>query len=114
MDKFQIRVDNARNALMHMDGNLWENVERLWKMGYSLRVISEITGITRSMLQRKLSENGQGRDDDVRTQNRDYRVQQAKRLFDNGKNKHEVAFELGVNVRTVDSYIKQLRNRGDL
>lgn len=114
MDKFQIRVDNARKDFMNMDGNLWDNVERLWKMGYSLRVISEITGITRSMLQRKLSEDGHGRDDDVRTQNRDYRVQQAKRLFDNGKNRQEVAFELGVNVRTVDSYIKQLRNRGDL
>ena len=114
MDKFSIRVDNAKRDLMHMDGTLWENIERLWKMGYSLRVISEITGITRSMLQRRLSEDGQGRDDDVRTQNRDYRVQQAKRLFNNGKNKQEVAFELGINVRTVDSYIKQLRNRGDL
>lgn len=114
MDKFTVRVDNARRDFMNMDGTLWENVERLWKMGYSLRVISEITGITRSMLQRRLSEDGQGRDDDIRTQNRDYRVQQAKRLLDNGKNRQEVAFELGVNVRTVDSYMKQLRNRGDL
>ena len=114
MDKFTIRVDNARKDFMNMDGTLWENVERLWKMGYSLRVISEITGISRSMLQRRLSEDGKGRDDDIRTQNRDYRVQQAKRLFDNGKNRQEVAFALGVNVRTVDSYMKQLRNRGDL
>lgn len=114
MDKFTVRVDNAKKAFMHMDGTLWENVERLWNMGYSLRVISEVTGITRSMLQRRLSEDGHGRDDDVRTQDRDYRVQQAKRLLSNGKNRQEVAFELGVNVRTVDSYIKQLRNRGDL
>ena len=97
-----------------MDGSLWENVERLWKMGYSLRVISEITGITRSKLQRILSETNNGRDDDIRTQNRDYRVQQAKRLYNNGKNRQDIAFKLGVNVRTVDSYLKQLRHNGEL
>ncbi|MBR3208678.1 MAG: hypothetical protein IKF82_00260 [Bacilli bacterium] len=114
MDSFEIRVNNARKDLTHMDGSLWENVERLWKMGYSLRVISEITGITRSKLQRILSETNNGRDDDIRTQNRDYRVQQAKRLYNNGKNRQDIAFKLGVNVRTVDSYLKQLRHNGEL
>ena len=114
MDKFNIRVNNARKDFMNMDGTLWENVERLWNLGYSLRVISEITGITRSKLQRYLSEGGNGRDDDVRTQDRDYRVQQAKRMLINGKTKHEIALALDINVRTVDSYIKQLYNNGEL
>ena len=114
MDKFDIRVNNARKDLMNMDGDIWENVNRLWDLGYSLRVISAVTGLTRSMLQRKLSEANDGREDDTRTQSRNHRVQQAKRLYDNGKNKHEIAFELGLNVRTIDSYLKQLRNNGDI
>ena len=114
MDKFDIRVKNARKDFVNMDGTLWENIERLWNMGYSLRVIEETTGITRSMLQRYLSEGDNGRDDDIRTQNRNYRVQQTKRLLNNGKNRMDIAFELGINVRTVDSYIKQLKNRGDI
>ena len=43
MEKYSVRVDNARRDFVNMDGNLWENVERLWNMGYSLRIISEIT-----------------------------------------------------------------------
>ena len=114
MDKFDVRVNNARKDLMHMDGDLWNNVERLWKLGYSIRVIAEVTGLTRSTLQRKLSESNNGREDDIRTQIRNQSVQQAKKLYNNGKGRQEIAFELGLNVRTVDSYLKQLRNSGDI
>ena len=112
MDKFDIRVNNAREDLMHMDGDVWENVARLWALVYSLRVIAAVTGLTRSMLQRRLSESNDGREDDVRTQVRNYRVQQAKKLHDAGKNKEEIAFALGLNVKTIESYLRQLRNSG--
>lgn len=111
MEAYNIRVENAKNDFMHMDGTLWENIERLWKMGYSLRVISEITGITRSKLQRHLSESNAGREDDVRTQNRDNRVLQTKKLLANGCSNAEIAKILCLNVRTIESYIKQLNNR---
>ena len=114
MEKYNIRVENAKKDFMHMDGTLWENVERLWKMGYSLRVISEVTGITRSKLQRLLSEDNKTREDDVRTQDREYRVRKARAMFKSGKNNQEVASLLGVNIKTVQSYKKQLYNRGDL
>lgn len=108
MEAYNIRVNNARKDFMHMDGTLWENVERLWKMGYSLRVISEITGITRSKLQRHLSENDNGREDDVRTQNRNNRVLQTKKLLAQGCSNAEIAKMLCLNVRTIESYRKQL------
>lgn len=108
MEAYNIRVNNARKDFMHMDGTLWENVERLWKMGYSLRVISEITGITRSKLQRHLSENDNGREDDIRTQNRNNRVLQTKKLLAQGCSNAEIAKMLCLNVRTIESYRKQL------
>ncbi len=111
MEAYNIRVENAKKDFMHMDGTLWENIERLWKMGYSLRVISEITGITRSKLQRHLSESNAGREDDIRTQNRDNRVLQTKKLLANGCSNAEIAKILCLNVRTIESYVKQLNNR---
>lgn len=114
MEKYSIRVNNARKDFMNMDGTLWDNIERLWSMGYSLRVISDITGITRSKLQRHLSETNKGRDDDIRTQNRDFRVKETKMLLDKGLSKFEIAKKMSINERTVDSYIRQLKDKGEL
>ena len=114
MEEYSIRIDNARKDFMHMDGTLWENIERLWNMGYSLRIISEITGITRSKLQRILSEDNKGRNDDVRTQNRDFRVMKTKELLDMGMTKDEIAKKMGRNTRTIEGYIRQLKNKGEL
>lgn len=79
MESFEIRVQNAKKDFMHMDGTLWENVERLWNMGYSLRVIEEVSGLTRSKIQRHIAEENKSRSDDIGTQNRDFRV---KATFD--------------------------------
>lgn len=114
MEKYSVRVNNARRDFMNMDGTLWNNIERLYKMGYSLRVISDITGITRSKLQRRLSETNKGREDDVRTQNRGFRVKETKELLDQGLTKTEVAKRMKINERTVDSYIKQLKDKGEM
>ena len=114
MEKYSIRVDNARRDFMNMDGTLWANIERLYAMGYSLRVISDITGITRSKLQRHLSEDNKGRIDDVRTQSRDLRVNEVKGLLDQGLGKLEIARKMSINSRTVESYIRQLKDRGEL
>lgn len=114
MESFEIRVENARKDLMNMDGDLWEKIEKLWDYGYSLRVISEITGETRSKIQRYISENNKSRNDDVPTQSRDLRVKQTLNLIKKGKNRHEIAKELNLNPRTVGSYINQLKNKGAL
>ena len=114
MEEYSIRIHNARRDFMNMDGTLWENIERLWNMGYSLRIISEITGVTRSKLQRRLSEDNKGRNDDVRTQNRDFRVMKTKELLNMGMTKDEIAKKMGKNVRTIEGYIRQLKNKGEL
>lgn len=114
MESFEIRVENARKDLMNMDGDLWENIEKLWEYGYSMRVIAEITGLTRSKIQRHISESNKGRHDDIPTQNRDIRVKQTLNLINQGKNRQEIAKELNLNPRTVGSYIKQLKNQGVL
>lgn len=111
-DSFDVRVDNARKVYMNMDGSVWENLERLWDYGYSLRVISEVSGVSRSKLQRYFSENNMGRDDEIGTQNRDLLVKQALLLYRSGLNRREIANKMGLNVRTIDSYLKQLHNRG--
>ena len=114
MESFEIRVENARKDLMNMDGDLWENIDRLWEYGYSMRVIAEITGLTRSKIQRHISESNKGRSDDIPTQNRELRVKQTLNLINQGKNRNEIAKELDLNPRTIGSYIKQLKNQGVL
>ena len=114
MESFEIRVENAKRDFMNMYGDLWENIDKLWEYGYSMRVISEITGLTRSKIQRHISENNKARSDDVPTQNRELRVKQTLNLINQGWNKNEIAEELGLNRRTIGSYIKQLKNKGEL
>ena len=82
MEDFEIRVENAKQDFMHMDGSKWDNIMRLWKYGYSLRVISEVCGVSRSKLQRFISENNSSREDDIRTQNRNNNIN----LFSHLKN----------------------------
>lgn len=114
MESFEIRIENAKRDFMNMDGDLWENIDKLWEYGYSMRVISEITGLTRSKIQRHISENNKARSDDIPTQNRELRVKQTLNLINQGWNKNEIAEELGLNRRTIGSYIKQLKNKGEL
>lgn len=114
MESFEIRVENAKKDFMNMDGDLWENIDKLWEYGYSMRVISEITGLTRSKIQRHISENNKARSDDIPTQNRELRVKQTLDLINQGWSKNEIAKELDLNPRTIGSYIKQLKNQGAL
>ena len=114
MESFEIRVENAKRDFMNMDGDLWENIDKLWEYGYSMRVISEITGLTRSKIQRHISENNKARSDDIPTQNRELRVKQTLNLINQGWSKNEIAKELDLNPRTIGSYIKQLKNQGAL
>ena len=114
IESFEIRVEKAKKDLMNMDGDLWENIDRLWEYGYSMRVIAEITGLTRSKIQRHISEGNKARSDDIPTQNRELRVKQTLNLINQGKNRYEIAEELNLNPRTVGSYIKQLKNQGVL
>lgn len=114
MESFEIRVENAKKDFMNMDGDLWENIDKLWEYGYSMRVISEITGLTRSKIQRHISENNKARSDDIPTQNRELRVKQTLNLINQGWSKNEIAKELDLNPRTIGSYIKQLKNQGAL
>lgn len=80
----------------------------LWKKGYSLRIIQELTGIHRSKLSRYINEHNLEREDDIRTQNRKNRVYQASKLHKMGFSRDEIASEMQVNPRTIDSYLKEL------
>ena len=80
----------------------------LWKGGYSLRIIQDLTGIHRSKLSRYINEHDLTRDDDIRTQNRKNRVYQASKLHKMGFSREEIAKEMQINPRTVDSYLKEL------
>lgn len=80
----------------------------LWESGYSLRIIQDLTGIHRSKLSRYINEHDLTRDDDIRTQNRKNRVYQASKLHKMGFSREEIAQEMQINPRTVDSYLKEL------
>ena len=86
----------------------FEQAITLWKTGYSLRIIQEITGIHRSKLSRFINENDLERDDDKRTQNRKNRVYQCRKLHQMGFSREEIAQELDLNPRTIDSYFKEI------
>lgn len=80
----------------------------LWKEGYSLRIIQDLTDIHRSKLSRYINEHDLTRDDDIRTQNRKNRVYQCQKLHKMGFSRNEIAHEMQINPRTVDSYLKEL------
>lgn len=88
--------------------NSLEQAIILWKGGYSLRIIQDLTGIHRSKLSRYINEHDLTRDDDIRTQNRKNRVYQASKLHKMGFSREEIAQEMQINPRTVDSYLKEL------
>ena len=88
--------------------NSLEQAIILWKGGYSLRIIQDLTGIHRSKLSRYINEHDLTRDDDIRTQNRKNRVYQASKLHKMGFSREEIAKEMQINPRTVDSYLKEL------
>lgn len=80
----------------------------LWQEGYSLRIIQDLTGIHRSKLSRYINEHDLTRNDDIRTQNRKNRVYQCEKLHKMGFSREEIAQEMQINPRTVDSYFKEL------
>ena len=80
----------------------------LWKDGYSLRIIQDLTDIHRSKLSRYINEHDLTREDDKRSQNRKYRVYQCEKLHKMGFSQEEIAKEMGINLSTIDSYFKEL------
>lgn len=80
----------------------------LWKDGYSLRIIQDLTDIHRSKLSRYINEHDLTRDDDIRTQNRKNRVYQCEKLYKMGFSPAEIANEMCMNPRTIDSYLKEI------
>lgn len=86
----------------------FEQAIALWEAGYSLRIIQEITNIHRSKLSRYINENDLERNDDKRTQNRKHRVYQCQKLHKMGFSREEIAHEMALNPRTIDSYFKEI------
>lgn len=112
MDSYEIRRQSASqflNQLISQSVNqpLTQAIE-LWKAGYSTRIIQEMTGIHRSKISRYVNEHNLERDDDKRTQNRKNRVYQCEKLHKMGFSRDEIATEMQINPRTVDSYLKEI------
>lgn len=112
MDSYEIRRESASqflNQLLNQSVNQpFEQAIALWKAGYSTRIIQEITGIHRSKISRYVNEHNLERDDDKRTQNRKNRVYQCEKLHKMGFSRDEIASEMQINARTVDSYLKEI------
>lgn len=112
MDSYEIRRQSASqflNQLINQSINQpFEQAIELWKAGYSTRIIQEITGIHRSKISRYVNEHDLSRDDDKRSQNRKNRVYQCEKLHKMGFSRDEIAVEMQINPRTVDSYLKEI------
>lgn len=108
MSDYNIRFEAAQVQIAEIKGSAWDKAIMLWQKGFSLRIIEELTGLSRSKLQRFFAENDYNRIDDIRTQNREERVQQANKLHKMGFSRDEIAEMLEVNKRTIDAYFKQL------
>ena len=105
MDSYEIRRESASqflNQLLNQSVNQpFEQAIALWKAGYSTRIIQEITGIHRSKISRYVNEHNLERDDDNR-------VYQCEKLHKMGFSRDEIASEMQINPRTVDSYLKEI------
>ena len=112
MDSYETRKQSGKQLIEQLiNESITEPFNQaiiLWKVGYSTRIIQEITGIHRSKLSRYVNEHDLARDDDKRSQNRKNRVYQCEKLLKMGFSRDEIAHEMGVNPRTVDSYLKEL------
>ena len=112
MDNYEIRKQSATQLLNQLINQSIEEpfiqAIELWKAGYSTRIIQEITGIHRSKISRYVNEHDLSRDDDKRTQNRKNRVYQCEKLYKMGFSRNEIADEMQINPRTVDSYLKEI------
>lgn len=112
MDSYEIRRESASqflNQLLNQSVNQpFEQAIALWKAGYSTRIIQEMTGIHRSKISRYVNEHNLERDDDKRTQSRKNRVYQCEKLHKMGFSRDEIASEMQINPRTVDSYLKEI------
>ena len=112
MDSYDIRLRSAeqfRGQLIEQSiKQPFEQAVALWREGYSTRIIQEITGVHRSKISRYVNEHDLSRDDDKRTQNRKNRVYQCEKLHKMGFSRDEIASEMQINPRTVDSYLKEI------
>ena len=112
MDSYDIRLRSAeqfRGQLIEQSiEQQFEQAVALWREGYSTRIIQEITGVHRSKISRYVNEHDLSRDDDKRTQNRKNRVYQCEKLHKMGFSRDEIASEMQINPRTVDSYLKEI------
>ena len=112
MDSYDIRLRSAeqfRGQLIEQSiEQPFEQAVVLWREGYSTRIIQEITGVHRSKISRYVNEHDLSRDDDKRTQNRKNRVYQCEKLHKMGFSRDEIASEMQINPRTVDSYLKEI------
>lgn len=112
MENYETRLLAGKQLVINLINNSindsFEQALILWKEGYSTRIIQEITGIHRSKLSRYVNEHNLTRDDDKRSQNRKNRVYQCEKLHKMGFSREEIAYEMGINPRTVDSYFKEI------
>ena len=112
MDSYEIRKQSGEQLIKKLINqsitDSFEQAIELWKAGSSTRIIQEITGIHRSKLSRYINENDLSRDDDKRSQNRKNRVYQCQKLVKMGFSKDEIAKEMNINPRTIDSYFKEI------
>lgn len=108
MESFETRIKSAKQLINDSTDEPFDQAITLWKAGYSLRVIQEVTNIHRSKLSRYINENNLAKDDDVRNQNRQYRINQASKLHKMGFSREEIAHEMNLNLRTIDSYFKEI------
>lgn len=112
MDSYEVRKQSASCLITQLRNqsinDSFEQAITLWEAGYSLRIIQELTGVHRSKVSRYINEHDLARDDDKRSQNRKHRVYQCERLYKMGFSQNEIAHEMNLSPRTIDSYFKEL------
>lgn len=112
MDSYDVRKQSGEQVINRLiTQSITDSFKQaiiLWQEGYSLRIIQDLTGVHRSKISRYVNEHDLSRDDDKRTQNRKNRVYQCEKLVKMGFSREEIASEMGINPRTVDSYFKEI------
>ena len=104
---YEERQKIAKQDAKKTDKKGVELAEELYKKGHSIRIISELTDIPRSTLQRYLSENHIRNLNDARTKRLIRNLHKTEELYKEGYDKEEIAEMMKINITTATMYLKQ-------
>lgn len=108
MDSYDVRLQDGIRFAKKKGLKGIDLAIEMYKNGYSLRIIQDITAINKSMLQRYFTQNHITRTNEYNTKKRTTSLHETEKLYKEGYSVDDIAEKLGKNKRTIKAYLRQL------